>query len=402
MRGAAILGCILACSVASADPDGFVAEPARWCGPNGPAGHTRRSRAMPVVRDVAEAWSVKMPGEVVCPPVTWDGKAYLLCTARRGHWLVAVDVSRGELVAKKMLVKAPRAPIHVWGGIVCLAHTEDEIAGYKRVGRTFVKRWEYGRGPSGVEEFRPEGMVVWENEIYVVSRGDLIRVAPGHRQPVWSATSGILTGTPAVCGDRVLVVGRAKSRGSYAVHLYAFKRRRGARVTKTLMGWYGGGPRGSAGVTVGRDLLLARSPRAIKLQGGKSARFAFVRCSLSGDDVRIGRATGFMDLEGIPAAYKDGLIARERDEWQWWHGDKGALLAKREWTPDLFEGSGVPPTVLGPVVYFGTWAADAETGEVLWRLPIREVLFGAVPADRLVLVVANDHTLRAYRARVGR
>jgi hypothetical protein len=54
------------------------------------------------------------------------------------------------------------------------------------------------------------------------------------------------------------------------------------------------------------------------------------------------------------------------------------------------------------VAYFGSWAADVETGEILWRLPVRAVAFGAVPADRLVLVIDLKHALRAYRSRVGR
>ena len=54
--------------------------------------------------------------------------------------------------------------------------------------------------------------------------------------------------------------------------------------------------------------------------------------------------------------------------------------------------------MLGDIVYFGTWAADIETGEILWKLPVQKPRFAAVPADELVLVV-DGTTLRAFRRR---
>ena len=112
-------------------------------------------------------------------------------------------------------------------------------------------------------------------------------------------------------------------------------------------------------------------------------------------------AQGFMDFRVAPAVYKGGLIAcAGSDVWHWWLGDRGRVLAQRKLSPDLFERL-VPATVIGNVAYFGTWAADVETGEILWRLPLRSVEFGAVPADRLVLIV-DDKTLRAYKSRVGK
>jgi hypothetical protein len=75
------------------------------------------------------------------------------------------------------------------------------------------------------------------------------------------------------------------------------------------------------------------------------------------------------------------------------------VIAQRSHSPDLFKDL-VPPTVLGNIVYFGTWAADIQTNEILWRLPLRTVAFGVVPADRLLLVVEGD-TLHAFKSRIG-
>jgi hypothetical protein len=345
---------------------------------------------MPVVRDVVEAWRADLPGEVVTPPVTWDGEAYVLCAARQGHWLVGVDVARGRVRGKKMLPKAPARPLHVWGGVVYLLKSGDEMGGLKRVGDTFIDRWTFPCES-------PQGLTVLENEIYVICGGDLVRAAPEAGRPVWTARAD-LRGVPAVYGDTVLAVDLDDGK----MELKAFDRRSGVPRSSTFAGMSGGisGGGEEAGITVARSQILVRTPAPILLEGRGKATFAFFPCSLGGDGLQVGEATGCLDLRVAPAVYKTGLLVCEKEgEWQWWHPDKGQLLASREWTRDLFDQV-LPPTVLGDVVYFGTWAADAENGDILWRLPLR-ARFGAVPADRLVLVVAEDGTLRAYKARVG-
>ena len=57
--------------------------------------------------------------------------------------------------------------------------------------------------------------------------------------------------------------------------------------------------------------------------------------------------------------------------------------------------------MLDDVAYFGKWAAELKSLEVLWRLPLRSVRYGAVPADRLILVLDGNGVLRGYRERVG-
>jgi len=388
------------CALAWAnEPDGAIAAPARWTGPNGPASHSRRSRAMPVTRDVVEAWAVTLPGQPVAPPVTWDGLAYVLCKAARGGVLVGVDIARGEIVARKVLPKAPGAPIHVWGDVVYVVTSPGQLTGLRRTGRTFVERWKYRQ-----RGFSPSGMVVIGNEIFVVSNDELLRLAPGSGKYVVWRQSNRFRGPPAVFGDCVLVLGHKRGNREPVPTLYALRRSDGTVVSAARIAWYAGAGPGrdeQGGITVGTQYVLVETPRDLALQGSH-ARHGFIPYERHGRLVSLKSADGFMDFRVQPAVYKGGLIACARDnEWQWWVGARGRVLAQRQFSPDLFAQL-VPPTVMGDVAYFGSWAADVETSEILWRLPVRAVAFGAVPADRLVLVIDLKHAMRAYKSRVGR
>jgi hypothetical protein len=385
---AALLG--LCCVASAGEPDGAVAAPARWTGPNGPASNSRRSSAMPVTRDVVEAWSVELPGIAVSPPVTWDGRAYVTCQARRGVTLVAIDIATGEIAGKKMFTKAPQAPIHVWADVVYLRTSETVVSGYKLAGRSFVQRTKLDLPEP------PQGMAVLENEIYVVAGGKLTRAAPGLKSKVWEVGDGML-GQPAVYGNAVLVVGRSGTRRFSGVSLQAYSRREGKVLGSCTIANMSSRV-GPAEVTVGGRRVLVRSPFAIPTNNGH-ATHAFITRQSDGKNVRL-KFDGLWSFKLRPAVYKHGLVSCDGEEWQWWTDRGGLPLASRRTRPDLFRFP-VPATVLGDVVYFGTWAADVETGEVLWRLPVAAVSFGAVPVDRLVLVVQSGSMFAAYRSRVG-
>lgn len=384
--------------VQASEPDGAVAAPARWTGPNGPASHSRRSRAMPVTRDVIEAWSVALPGKPLAPPVTWDGLAYVLCKAPRGAVLAGVDIAHGRLVAKKVLPKASAGDIHVWGGVVYVVTSSNQLTGLKRSGKTFVERWKYRH-----KDFRPSGMVIIENEIFVVSNDEVLRLAPGSGKLVVWRQSKSYRGPPAVFGECVLVLGHKRRNQERVPNLYALRRSDGTVASVARVAWYastGPGPEEQGSVTIGSQYVVVELARDLALEGS-NARHAFLPFSRRGRSVSLSDANGFLELRIQPAAYKGGLITCEKaTEWQWWVGERGRILAQRRYSPDLFAQL-VPPTVMGDVAYFGTWAADVETGEILWRLPVRAVAFGAVPADRLVLVIDLQNTLRAFKSRVG-
>lgn len=395
MAWAPVWGALLA-AIASAEPDGAEAEPARWTGPNGPPSNSRRSRALPVTRDVVAAWTLALPGEAVAPPVTWDGIAYVACASGDGVALVAVDVAKGTLVAKKLLPGAPRAPIHVWGGVVYVFTRGNQVSGMKPSGNTFVEKWKVAlAGDAGFEA----SMTVFENEMYVVSSQGLVRASPGFKEPIWQAP-GRTYGPPAIYGDSVLAV--AMDRQDIP-NLVSYDRRTGQEQGKAQLGMPASAGQRAAPVdiTAGADQLLVRTPWAMRMQDG-TASDGFVSYSFEKNLLTNLAAQGFMNFRVKAAVYKGGLISCESEtQWHWWRGRTGEVIADRASAPDLFQQM-VAPTVVGNVVYFGVWAADVETGEILWRLPVRSVRFGIVPLDRLLLAVDGEGKLYAFKSRVGR
>jgi hypothetical protein len=383
------LGALLA-AVAGAEPDGAVAEPARWTGPNGPPSNSRRSRALPVTRDVVAAWTVALPGEAVAPPVTWDGTAFVACAVAGGIELVAVDMAKGVLAAKKTLPGAPKAPIHVWGGVAYVFTRPNQITGLRPISSTFVEKWKCALDNDA------SSMTVHENEVYVIGSGGLLRLAPGVKEPVWHDHSDF-SGPAAIYGRSVLVIAKS-ARGSC---IKSYDRSTGREIDSADFGTADAHWSHAVDITAGADHLLVRTPWHMRMEGG-TATDGFVSYKLEGDQVTGLDTVGFMNFRIKPAVYKGGLIACERQgEWHWWQGDKGEVIAQRALAPDLFEDL-VAPTVVGNVVYFGTWAADVGTGEILWRLPLRSVRFGIVPADRIFLAVDGEGRMHAFKSRVGR
>ncbi len=138
--------------------------------------------------------------------------------------------------------------------------------------------------------------------------------------------------------------------------------------------------------------IYAESPWDLLTTAGKKIRPQLVmRWRTKGDRI--------IKFALPPAHHRLGTIALvQKRTWVLENEGKFVQLANVSEQPDLFT-SIVPPTVVGDVVYFGNFAVDIVTREILWKLPVKRVSFGAVPADRLVLVVDNGEVLRAYRER---
>ncbi|MCK6460447.1 MAG: PQQ-binding-like beta-propeller repeat protein [Planctomycetes bacterium] len=382
-------------ALAHAEPEGAVAEPGRWTGPNGPPSNSRLSRALPVASDVVAAWTIELPGPAVAPPVTWDGTAYVLCSAGDDQQLVAVDIAKGKVAARKLLPGMPPAPIHVWGGIVYAFSRPGQVSGFRPIGTSFVEKWKFSYEDAGGYAT----MTVFEGEMYIAGSSGLIRASPGLKEPVWRSR-GRYHGPPAIYGDSVLAVNVDRDG---IPTLSSHHRGNGGIASKAVLAMPAGKAAmgGAVDITAGAGDILVRTPWPMMMERGLASD-AFVRYATQGSVVTGLEAQGFMNFRVKAAVYKGGLIACESaTEWHWWQGPKGQVIAEKSTAPDLFHEM-VAPTVVGNVVYFGTWAADVETGEILWRLPVRSVRFGVVPLDRLFLVVDGAGNLHAFKSRVGR
>jgi hypothetical protein len=118
------------------EPDGAFAHPLHWSDPNGTPAGTRRSRCIPITNDVIEAWNITLPGPAASPIVYWEREAYLVCSKKDRFTLVAIDVVRGKLVAKKDLPKGPPPLPVVWDGRVYLRIGENTIGEFRRAGKS--------------------------------------------------------------------------------------------------------------------------------------------------------------------------------------------------------------------------------------------------------------------------
>jgi len=382
-----VVGLLLLTAAVGADPDGAIAEPTRWTGPHGPASNSRRSRALAVTRDVVEAWATKLPGVSVAPPVTWDGTIYALCAARKGHILCGIDLRTGKLKAKKQLPKAPAGELHTWGRNVFVQSSDRQLSAFRMAGGSFIQSWK-------CNDIDPQSVRVYESEIYARSGHSIVRLSLAESKPIWSATDDYI-GPLAIYGNYIF----CQSGGQDDSKIAALRRRDGSQAARKLVAWIDGDSPMSAQLMVGPNQILLSPGSSFRTQGG-SATHAFVPVTHSTRGApRIGKCDGLSSFGTWPAACRDGVITMEAGRtWMWWTKKGGAVLAERKWTPDLFVDR-VAPTVVGDVAYFGKWAADIVTGEILWRLPVRGVKHPPVPADKLIVIVDLKDTMRGYRER---
>ncbi|MDH3592670.1 MAG: PQQ-binding-like beta-propeller repeat protein, partial [Planctomycetota bacterium] len=346
---------LLVGSAFAQDGDATIADAHRWTGPRGCASGSLQSRARPVVRDVVEAWTLD-EGQVRCPPVLWDGVGYVVVGIGAEATLIAFDVRTGDVRARRGLPEFARhGALVVWDNLV-IAQTRAGVAGYRLIERTLREQWTF----AGVGE-----PAVHDNEVYCTQGSDrLVRLRPGAAEPVWAAKLvGKAMGAPAVAGKFVFI---ATQRPPFQVEV--FRRVDGAKAGMLMLSRSAHG-RSYSTVSIVRDRMYVEVPAVRSSREYRLARFKEKggRITLVGDVIE-----GRFDVP--PAATSKGAVcrwsgrSRER-EWRLVGDTKAWLLASEREQGGLFRDA-VAPTVLGDVVYFGSWAMDLVTREILWRLPI--------------------------------
>ncbi|MCZ6573967.1 MAG: PQQ-binding-like beta-propeller repeat protein [Planctomycetota bacterium] len=406
MRRKRVCGILLICLVAAAhagEPEAATADPARWTDPRGTPSGSHSSRALPVLDPVEEAWSFALPGTTGAPPVHWDGTAYMLCRNGKRRALLAFDLHTGELRARKDLQAGPLGKPVVWDGLVIVRLTDTQLIGYEVAGKSFRQRWKPRLRDRDGKEASLSDPIVIEREVFVRHGENLLKLKPGPRPVRWVAR-GDFVGRPAVYGSFVFILGHAEKPGYRpSLHIYAYERASGALAAMTNVAWYAakdpppGRSRGEITVSPTRTYVRAPAPLAAK---SGALPYASVPCAVTKNTVALGGDVGLHAFVVPPSVHRKGLLALEREEesrWFLWKEGEGKLVASSTGRRGLFRHP-LPATVLGDIVYFGTWAADIETGEILWKLPVQKPRFAAVPADELVLVV-DGTTLRAFRRR---
>lgn len=383
--------------------DGAFAHPLHWSDPNGTAAGTRRSRCTPITNDVMEAWQIELPGPAASPIVYWEREAYLVCEKKDRFVLVAIDVVRGKLVARKELPKGPRPVPVVWDGRVFLRVGDFGIGEYRRVGRTLNRVWVHKPGKRYVSD-----PIVFDNEIYVVADGRLTRLRPRRKSPVWQAGEYSLRGRPALYGDHVYVLGDMQETGfAISMHLFVYDRRSGRQVSVANAAWYArrDPPHEdqSGQITVTEKEIHIRGPAPLATKKGSATHVMLSREMTKRGLFIATEAPSLMSMPVPPSHTPLGVLALVSGRKMGWLINKGAVglyLSQKKYNPDLYNPKvRVAATVLGDIVYFGSWAADIRTSRVLWRLPVTSLKYPAVPLDGMVLVIDEQTQLRAFRAR---
>jgi hypothetical protein len=415
-----LLGAVAVAEPPASDPDASVADAARWVEPRGCASGSYRSRALPVVTEIEEAW--KLPFDRIdAPPVHWDGTAYFVAHVGGKPYLVAVELGTGRELAREQLrdFYAPTGVL-VWDHMAMLQPDPDQINGYRLDGSKLKLSWIFrGRQLAG-SWARPRLPTVHDNEIYCFLGDSLARLRPGTSFPSWTAdlsgpggprteVTSRFVGRPAVYGPCVFAAWYGEPFQTTAglvsnLYLTVWRRSDGQILTteSVCQAQYKENEDPGLQLTVTEPALFVGSGWPIFASDGWARQVILPRKG----DVAFG-TPGLWDSVLPPAQHdKVGALLMSKSDR---YGSKdlelcaardGAIycLAEEKDQPDLFRDR-VTPTVLGDVVYFGSWAADVETGEILWRLPFQHVTFPVVPADHMILVVEDGKVLRAFRGR---
>lgn len=386
--------------VAAARADDHTAPAGRWGDVRGTPSGGYASDAEPVVHDPVEAFRIELPGEALHSPLIWNGLAHVVCTNGEESTLIGVDIHLGEVVAKKTLGSF-RGPPAVWKGTLVYNHGGEELIAVRRSGRSFRKLWKTRKGRFGEPVF-------WRSRVYVVNDGQLECYQAGRASPRWRCGSD-LCGRPAVYGPAVYAVGHRQQSGyPPELMLYAFDRTSGTRKAQTACGFYAKDsssapiPSARFTITIGAGRAFVHPPRALAARSGAYA-LASIDHAVRDGTVVFSNAR-LVDYETTPSVHRYGHVAARSDKgaivWSFIVGGRVYRIADSRTHPRLLARR-VPPVVLGDVVYFGHWACDIRSQEILWKLPRARVTLPVAPADGLVLLVTGKRrtTLVALRER---
>ncbi|MHC4549340.1 MAG: outer membrane protein assembly factor BamB family protein [Planctomycetota bacterium] len=370
---------LLATAVVAAEPAGSRAAAERWTHPRGPAAGNGRSRARAPDSFGGIVWSYKARKEIVAPPLTWDGAAFV----RDGSSLAALDVETGDVLARTTVKVADPLRIATYDRSVFLLGEGGRLAQLRLRGRQFVRGWSFAAGEGA------SAPCIVEGEIFLTTAAGLLRLRAGSREAVWTA-AGEYLGDPAVYGDHVYAVKRTGGQLVLAAHL-----RTGGEIVASL----------EIGRATGRGgrVIVTRNVVGVLLPPAEGGKWAIVRrkpVENGPPDLEFDRNESLLNQ---PSTGESNLLGMTGKPLAWTLLSVGKrkrmpLTAGRH-RPDLVADVSSPVSLNWPTVVFGMWAGNVHSMRILWHLNERPeiktfqqgVRFSAVPARHaLLLVVPED------------
>jgi hypothetical protein len=377
-----VLGLVLLAALGrAAEPDASRAAVERWTHPHGSAAGNGRSFARAPDSFGGTVWSFKAQKTILAPPLTWDGAAFVL----DGGTLAALDVEDGRVLARTPVnIGQPRKTAVYDRDFFCLE--ERRIVQYRLRGRKLTRGWSF---EVGAEASAPAVVL---GEIYLTTKGGLLRLRAGARKPAWRI-AGDYVGDPAAYGDHVYALERSGGKLELVLHartdgqvitsvgLGSAPSGRGGRVvvTETMLGAQIPGSKGTWAILESKP--AEKGPPQLSFHHNET-----LHCQPS-----TGRST-FLALAHNPPTWCFVTLSKNPKR-------RLIPLVNLKRHPKLVKDRVAPISLNWPTVCLGSWAGNIHSMRILWRFDERPeikalrdgVRFHAVPARHaLLLVVAKD------------
>ncbi len=356
--------------------DGAVAPETRWNHARGPASGSGISRATAPESFGGFAWTYRAKGEILFPPVVWDGAAFVV----DGSELVGLDIATGRPWAR-VAAKAPGQPV-AFAGSAFLVEEGRRLAQFRLARSKLSREWTYDAGPNLSTPRIVDG------EIYATTPLALLSLRVGLGTPAWK-TEGAFAGEPAVRDGHVY----ALRRDGASLALAAFGRTDGAEAASVVLSERAEGRGGR--VVVGKDIAAALLPPEDRHE------WALVSRKLAGSELELGLARTEKLLTD-PVAGSFAVLAVTEEPRHWCFLTLNPKEARRPFAadrPELLE-TVVAAVWLGESSQcYGDWCGDPFHNSIDWHASERPegahlrkgLRFHAVPArDGLLLFVPAD------------
>ncbi|MBI1849720.1 MAG: PQQ-binding-like beta-propeller repeat protein [Planctomycetes bacterium] len=372
-----------------------------WNQARGNAARTAASPVAPIRVEPEVAWRVKLPGDLLCEPVTWGGVLYVAVAKPSGRELHAFDGTTGKPTSTpRLLGKGGPIELVTWEGVV-VACEPNLVRGFVRNAAGLGSAWERKMAGLG----RP---CVYDGKIYFEADRHLVCIDAKSGNVVSATTTfhslGLLAIAPREFGGKPLVTGitldkPANVRSEVAVLV---------QIPVDAVSSPPSNPKSAPPVVDRRQVApIAAGNRAAsreftvaQLCGGEKNEISWW---ISSPLLFPGEKADFPScIAPEPSVRNAGRFevafpAAIHDDVAYGFDGTGEILACRSTgstRPFSFAklpagAKPGPATMASDVLYFGNWALDTKRSRILWCHPDDTPATSAIPVGDCRLVFAT-------------
>jgi len=376
--------------------------PREWNQARGDEARSGMSAFAPVAAEPTIAWKAKLPGPIVCEPVTWGGIVYVVAQDGRKLTLLAYHARKGTKIDQRGLGTGTWASLAAWQGRVIVCE-EKSLRGFPlkagKLANPWKKKGDFVGGQSIVD-----GLVI-------VRDGDELKMFDALKGREYAKTPWLDKDVDLEEQAPYAMLG--VRRGPEGVQVAgAYQSLAGAKLylhVHTLKGV--GSKKPKFGTSTTHELnRVGKEPNAA---AGRAFILGWMEGKKDGSWLLTGRGDGF-GWAGTMAIHPDEVKKRKASDiitptaqvngkaygfakntslFEITANRKGRRLTERGSLP---QGARPGPAVSwGGEVCFGNWAMDAATGRTMWVLPdLPEIVTVTPVADSFVMLgTATDELI---------